>query len=213
MKDTRQITKSIAKGITIAIVFSYYVFVAVRVWNALASQQQESAKLAAFEEDRRLQEEAILRYSSIPPCGYNSDHICDDGDPCTNDFCHRDRYADATYSCQSRFLSETPDFRPASTCVINLCDRKTGRNISMPLYDGVKCSLRNSKHLGGQCKDGVCIPDTVLVCNDSNPCTHDIEGRYGGCRTQDVLDGSNCGRNGACYHGVCHEIGQIMDIH
>ena len=199
----RQLAESTDKGIAWAGLIFLIGFVVISLWGRREINLKKAAEEAAIEEDWRLQEETSARYSSIPPCGIDSDSACDDGDPCTIDYCHKNWYEGGIYSCENRFRRETTLFGNPNPCAITLCDRATGKNIIIPRLNDSFCINEEQGFVPGRCQGEKCVADSIEVCNDENPCTSDFQSEYG-CETDELLDGTLCGKNGRCYHGVCH---------
>src|SRR5262249_46266806 len=79
-------------------------------------------------------------------CVSSAPLVCDDGDPCTEDFC------DPAAGCGHR------DTACQTTCG--------------PGDDGVRCSDGSACTIGDRCGAGSCV-GTALACDDGDPCTAD----------------------------------------
>lgn len=132
---------------------------------------------------------------SIPPCEFSSD--CDDNNPCTTNHCMHDWGDGRSCAFSFRWVHNESD------CQIVTCDRETGEETTFTVLDGAPCVSDEWDHLDSRCKRGRCVPSSIVVCNDKNPCTVDFYGDYG-CATEDAFEGTPCGQDGLCYHGLCH---------
>jgi hypothetical protein len=170
-------------------------------WENFLQQEGRTAILEAAEavikEDHRLQMETTARYSSIPPCEEDKD--CNDDDPCTTNRCRGGHWGkEAHCAFPFKWVSEEDQL-----CQIVTCDRSNGTQQGFRVADGTPCKKRRWDHLDSRCERGQCYPSSLFVCNDENPCTRDIQNKYG-CTTKPLRDGVDCGQGGKCYHEVCH---------
>ena len=146
---------------------------------------------------------------------------CDDGNPCTTDYCnpmvgcdHENNTAPcddadvctvgdvcALGSCQSGAPVSCDDGNP---CTSDSCDAVDGcvhADAEGPCDDLNECTT------GDQCVGGFCLGEGALACDDDNPCTLDICLPQGGCSHEDLTgpcsDGDPCTVNDACLDGLC----------
>ena len=175
---------------------------AVASWQSFTRKSDAEAMAASIAEDQRLQEETTARHSSIPPCKWNSD--CDDGNPCSYDHCKWN--SDGTNSCTHKFKGVYKGMR-FTTCQITLCDHETGKDLVTNMIDGTPCDP-GSYILSGHCQEGVCVGDSIVVCNDKNSYTKDIAWtklcNFVDCTTESYRNDESCGNGGHCHHGICH---------
>lgn len=112
-------------------------------------------------------------------CVCNSDDDCNDGQGCTADSCNPSSPASGAGGCVHTNLNGLA------------CD------------DGDVCSGPDV------CTDGVCMGNSPLSCDDSNPCTNDYCNYPGGCVHQPIAfipcdDGDACNGQDTCNEaGVC----------
>lgn len=159
--------------------------------------------------------------------------VCDDGNPCTDDYCDaggcvtknksdgtscdNGTVCDGHETCLSgKCASAKPlvcdDGKP---CTQNLCDALTGCNYPnnnvLPCSDGDPCTPTDV------CTAGACVGTGTMVCNDGNPCTTDSCVKGKGCQfpagsdggTCD--DGNGCTTNDKCSGGDCKGVGKSCD--
>jgi len=88
--------------------------------------------------------------------------LCDDGDPCTPDFCEP-----ATGECQAG-VATCDDFNP---CTADTCGRAGCQHDPVP--DGTVCDDGNPCTLDDACMVGVCEAPGLVECGDPDPCTVD----------------------------------------
>ncbi len=155
---------------------------------------------------------------------------CDDGNPCTDDFC------DEGLGCRHVLQ---PDGEPCDTgdacalhgeCQAGLCDPQTLVDCDddnpctveecdavlgcvQETLDGVACLDDDPCTVGELCESGVCVGVTLKSCDDENPCTGDFCVPGVGCQ-HSIVEGScgvddPCVSNGTCQLGVC--IGEFLD--
>ena len=120
---------------------------------------------------------------------------CDDGNACTTgDIC-------SGGTCQG---SGALDCNDGELCTTDICLPATGcqhLNNTSPCDDGDLCTV------GDVCGGGTCLSGSVLVCDDSNPCTSDACLPATGCvyewTTGACEDGNVCTTGDACVNGTC----------
>ncbi len=121
--------------------------------------------------------------------------LCDDGNKCTlGDFCSNSLcLPDEITGCSDN-----------NVCTDDSCDSKKGcSNIAniLPCEDGSKCTL------GDKCKDNVCLPGEITLCNDGNGCTNDSCDKAGGCQnlanSLPCEDGNVCTLSDNCANAAC----------
>jgi hypothetical protein len=114
----------------------------------------------------------------VVACGEEScveDEDCDDGNPCSRDYCY----------------SYDPD--------APLCEAVHSHCSHFSEIDGTPCGS------GKVCVDDVCGENLCkdVVCDDGDACTEDVcDFRTGTCEYPPVWDGTPC-RGGQCMNGVC----------
>ena len=84
--------------------------------------------------------------------------VCDDGDPCTDDWCHLndDQCGSSPKKCGDD-----------NQCTADTCEPETGECVNQPLPDGESCCYR-----GGTCP-GICIPGGCgWCCFERGQCQH-----------------------------------------
>ena len=86
--------------------------------------------------------------------------VCDDGDTCTNDWCH---------PTEGECRTPPVDCSDRNTCTDDTCDAETGECIHTPVPDGQSCCLEWDSNCGfcipacpccvnvGTCQDGGCV--------------------------------------------------------
>ncbi len=156
-------------------------------------------------------------------CSSTTAANCDDGNPCTTDFC------DQVYGCDHAPLASGGQCNDGNDCTINdSC--KTGSCVGTQLNcdDSNQCTTDTCAKKGGcahalddtltctdgdpctapdHCKDGTCL-STPLNCDDNNSCTIDACDGNGGCKNvvvngKDCDDGNACTVQDTCVNNVC----------
>ncbi|MCC6623166.1 MAG: hypothetical protein IT385_18045 [Deltaproteobacteria bacterium] len=136
-------------------------------------------------------------YEPIPNCGCTPER-CDDGDPCTRDFCAADGCGhEAIPGCGGCDGCDDND-----PCTLDRCNAQTGECF----YEGnPECCTNNE-----QCRDG--NPCTADSCRDDGTCRHEllpIPGCTAACDEQaDCDDGQFCSLD-SCVNGQCQR--QLRD--
>ena len=162
------------------------------------------------------------------------DEDCDDGNPCTLDWCYSfDPNAPTTCEVVRRCSHSTLDdgttcgsdqvcvegvctediwcagvCDDGNECTWNICDLASGDCQRDPRDDETPC---DSDGRSGICISGVCVENLCedVVCDDENQCTEDTcDYVNGGCRYEPQDDETPCdfdGRSGICISGVCVE--------
>jgi hypothetical protein len=141
---------------------------------------------------------------------------CDDGNPCTDDFCDAVAgclHTNNTVSCDDGDACTAGDTcgggtcHPGSAVVCNdnnvctsdTCDPAAGcvfTNNTNPCDDGNACAT------GDTCGGGTCHPGTPIVCNDDNECTTDSCNAATGCVFTNNTNG--CNDNNPCTDDSCN---------
>ena len=152
---------------------------------------------------------------------------CDDGNPCTDDFCdpalgcmHSNNAAvcDDLDSCTTGDGclggqcqgTGTLDCDDDNLCTTDACSPLLGcvnTNNTLPCNDGNACTT------GENCAGGLCQGGVTLNCNDGNPCTDDACHPNGGCQhtvnAATCNDGDVCTTGDICQDGVCGGAGVL----
>jgi hypothetical protein len=155
---------------------------------------------------------------------------CDDGNPCTNDYCDPEDgqcgHANGTDPCedgdpctQGDVCAEgacvpgpVPSCDDREPCTDDFCDPITGLCANQPntatCDDGDPCTI------GDVCFNGVCQPGDPLICDDSNDCTTDSCDPVDGCtyvfNEAPCSDGNACTIGDACFQGSCQPGGPLV---
>jgi hypothetical protein len=126
---------------------------------------------------------------------------CDDGQPCTLDFCVEDICSHALEQCDD-----------GNVCTLDYCDNTVGcvgQNIAGVCDDGDACTVNE------ECVDGACVGGPT-DCDDGEACTLDSCDALLGCQYDTLTqagvpcdDGSVCSLNDLCVDGVC--VGDALD--
>ena len=156
--------------------------------------------------------------------GQTDELICDDGEPCTDDFCDpvegchhvpnsaacddgsvctaNDRCVDGR--CTAGGPMNCDDGNP---CTDDFCNQSTGcysENHTRGCEDGNFCTD------GDVCRNGTCTSGPIKNCNDDNPCTIDSCQANTGCIYNGSSltgtpcdDGDPCQLGDSCGNGVC----------
>ena len=156
---------------------------------------------------------------------------CDDGNPCTKDYC------DMATGCTQTFDNGAPcdDENPCTLgdvcmtggcksgvakacsspdpCLFAKCDALNGKcklsqaPAGMPCNDGTLCTVKDA------CKEGDCS-GSALSCDDANPCTNNGCGAGTGCtsavNSNPCDDGNKCTGGDTCGGGGC--AGLAVDV-
>ncbi len=154
---------------------------------------------------------------------------CNDGNPCTDDFCNPAEgcaHVNSTKECSDNDVCTVGD-----QCADGVCVPGTG---TLSCDDGnpcttdfcnpaegcahgnsnEKCSDGNECTSGDHCEGGKCVPTESIDCDDDNPCTADGCTPQGGCNHTIVAapcdDGDPCTVNDKCVNGLC-QAGPALD--
>ena len=156
---------------------------------------------------------------------------CDDGEPCTTDFCvdgvcyHQPLNA---VSCDDGDLCTIGDLCISGECIpgdterncddFNDCTADTCDPVEGCVYmnmDGESCEDGNLCTSGDTCQSSLCLPGPAVVCEDNNPCTTDSCSPYVGCKfiNNNLLcnDGDPCSIGDQCIGGVCKKGSELYD--
>jgi len=150
--------------------------------------------------------------------------VCDDQNPCTDDFCDRvsggcvfvpnQSPCDDGNACTLNDVCTAGECRgtqkncdDVNSCTADSCDPSTGACIHVPANDGNKCSDGNLCTLNDICQQGKCV-GTPKTCTDGNPCTDDsCDKKTGQCvftpNTKPCNDGDPCTEGDVCSNNVC----------
>jgi hypothetical protein len=131
-------------------------------------------------------------------CAAGTPLSCDDGKPCTEDFC------DPVSGCQSTL--KTGHCLIAGECVASggghstnaclVCDPSQSTSAFSPRANGTSCSDNNVCNGMEMCQNGACTPGTALTCDDGKSCTSDSCDALTGCKA--TLQPGFCLIDGAC---------------
>ncbi len=149
---------------------------------------------------------------------------CDDGNPCTIDFCDMAKgctqTADNGAPCDDENPCSIGDVCGSGTCkpgvakacsspdpcLLAKCDAKNGKcklidaPEGLPCNDGTLCTAKDV------CKAGNCT-GVVVDCDDKNPCTNEgCEAKAGCSSTANANpcdDGNKCSQSDSCKGGIC----------
>jgi len=157
--------------------------------------------------------------------GETDEGLCDDGNPCTLNYCQSDGTCQSTplsgVECDDGNVCTQVDlcqdgvcvgFNPmacgdGNPCYNWTCDPAVGCLSSFA--NGASCEDGNPCTVGDTCNNGVCVAGSWDTCNDGNSCTTGqcISGQ--GC-TYTPLTGNPCGgagtgqcQVGQCSNGIC----------
>lgn len=144
---------------------------------------------------------------------------CDDGSPCTNDFCLPAvgcSHEPINAACDDGSVCTLNDWctngickgtavncNDYNICTDDVCDPVSG---CVHSYNTVNCNDLNLCTTGDHCSSGACV-GVPKSCNDGNACTTDSCNPNAGC--QNVFnqiaceDGNDCTVGDACSGGVC----------
>jgi hypothetical protein len=146
---------------------------------------------------------------------------CDDGNPCTNDWCNPAEgcaHGNASGQCSDGNACTDGD-----TCVNGICtpgpaldcddDNACTTDSCLPA-SGCKhvnksgsCSDGDACTTNDACVGGTCVPGPALDCDDGNPCTNDwcnpAEGCAHGNASGQCSDGNTCTDGDTCVNGLC----------
>ncbi len=155
-----------------------------------------------------------------------TEKVCDDGDPCTNDFCDVVQGCLASPAtgtlCEDGNLCTVNDHCKEGVCLSGnvkpceaaddchfdgTCNSDTGICDNAAKPDGVVCDDASMCTSGTTCQQGVCTPANTSTCDDGNPCTDDNCHPTQGCaywnHQGDCDDGDPCTSGDSCFNGEC----------
>jgi hypothetical protein len=144
-------------------------------------------------------------------CGCTSNEDCDDGDPCTTEYCDFDAGSNGVGLCVT--LSACDDGNPCTDDICHVLDNGTFEcqwnqigNCCIAdndCPDGTNPCLRGVCDLSAGDETGVCT--TGPACDDGNDCTIDIcDPTSGLCSHTPATDGTPCNNGlGICNGGYC----------
>ena len=159
---------------------------------------------------------------------------CNDGNACTNDDkcsdkgacggtatcsckvdsdCKQDNLCLGAPTCSAGVCVSDPtkavvcDGNTGSSCLLNLCDAKTGACGVVPVDDGKGCDDTNACSSISTCEAGKCEGLFDIKCDDKNGCTDDVCNAQAGCtyvpNDGACTDASACTTGDACSKGAC----------
>ncbi len=156
---------------------------------------------------------------------------CKDSDPCTADKCNP-----VTGNCQFSPVSgpactdsnacttgdvcvgggcqptgTKPPCSDGNPCTIDACDKKTGKCIAKPGFDGLGCDDGNQCSNGDYCLSGKCQPGAVQGCFDGGACkTGKCNVATGKCDYTPTNENGKCNDGNACtLEDIC-KVGQCV---
>ena len=167
----------------------------------------------------------------VVACGEEScveDEDCDDGNPCSRDYCYSydpdAPLCETVHSyCSHSQADDGTSCGSGKVCVDGVCGENLCKDV---VCDDEPCSTGNCDYVDGLCNytprlpngtacvydgmDGVCVNGVCgenlcedVVCDDGGACTEDVcDFRTGTCEYPPVWDGTPC-RGGQCMNGVC----------
>jgi len=135
----------------------------------------------------------------VVACGEEScvkDADCNDGNPCTGDWCEEPGLfsCDSEPTCRHGWREDGTPCGSGKVCVGGVC----GENLCEDVVcdDGDGCTDDHCAYVDGSCYV------TPTVCNDQNECTEDGCDPADGCKWTPVEDGTFC-FEGVCRAGAC----------
>ncbi len=140
------------------------------------------------------------------------DASCDDGNKCTTgDSCSKDGL------CVGAGATSCDD---GNGCTQDSCDPASGCRHE-PVADGEPCQDGDSCSVDDKCGGGVCVPGTMVVCDDPDPtdCTYRVCDKLTGDCNKSLVhpdghpcsegnpctDNDECDENGKCAPGTAHK--------
>jgi len=115
--------------------------------------------------------------------------VCDDGNPCTDDFCNP-----LTGQCGTRPHSCDDN----DACTFDGCFRQAGGCVHVPLPNNFPCNDGNACTTNDRCQNRVCVGQ-ARNCNDNNSCTTDrCDVASGTCVHTPGPSGALCDDNNPC---------------
>ncbi|MEY3014758.1 MAG: hypothetical protein RIT45_3493 [Pseudomonadota bacterium] len=165
--------------------------------------------------------------------GLTDEDACDDGLPCTEDFCDKiQKFCTFTPiasggtcddgnactgddACKSGVCVGTPavDCNDGDACTEDACNPADGSCGHSGKATGASCDDGSACTIVDTCKDGTC-QGTALKCDDGDPCTTDACDMATGCTATDADgiacdDGDLCTKDDVCAGGTC--AGKVPD--
>jgi hypothetical protein len=149
--------------------------------------------------------------------------VCDDGNMCTKDSCHKllgcvydalggscndgNACTDGD-SCVNAVCVPGPALpcNDGNGCTDDSCEPKSGC-VFQPNQAG--CDDGNSCTSGEKCSGGTCQGGAPVSCDDGNSCTTDSCNPATGCAHAPMADGEVCAPNKVCFGGVCAACGDL----
>jgi len=126
--------------------------------------------------------------------------VCNDGNPCTDDFCNP-----ANGQCTTRAHSCNDN----DACTFDFCLQQQGGCVHIPLPNNFPCNDGNGCTTNDRCQNRVCV-GTTRNCSDGNSCTIDsCDPTSGTCQHAAGPAGALCDDNNpctstdTCQGGVC----------
>ncbi len=120
---------------------------------------------------------------------------CDDGSACTSDdTCDGVHCVGVPLPTCCSASDDCDDGNPCTqdTCTAGSCGYAVAAVEGAPCEDDNACTKKSS------CASGFCVPTTLTICDDGNPCTVDSCNAKLGCVAQPLGDAANCDDGDAC---------------
>ncbi len=141
---------------------------------------------------------------------------CDDGKPCTADFCNPQTGCltvmrpDGAYCTDDDFcngvelcvmgrceLGLAAKCDDGNVCTVDTCDPAVGC-VFQPVTDDLSCADGDQCNGAEICQAGTCRSVEPLICDDGQPCTIDLCDATVGCITAAQADGAPCNDGDHC---------------
>jgi len=151
--------------------------------------------------------------------GETDEDLCDDQNPCTDDFCNSDgdcQHTNNNKLCDDNNVCSQVDkcedgqckgYNPlpcgdGNVCFNYQCDPIAG--CLSEFANGASCEDGDPCTVDDRCNQGVCVAGGWDPCDDANPCTNDSCKTGQGCKNEPVTNGTSCGGlDGQCTIGQC----------
>ena len=138
---------------------------------------------------------ATAESAHATPCGFPSDPICDDSNPCTTDTCNvNTATCDHVPANDGLACNDGNACTQTDTCVAGAC---VGTN---PVADGTACSDGNACTQTDTCQAGVCTGANPVVCAAPDQCHNagTCDPASGLCSNPAKTNGTTCADGNAC---------------
>ena len=120
---------------------------------------------------------------------------CEDGNACTTG---------STCEAGACVAGTTLECEDGNPCTVDACDLTFGCTHTPATSD---CDDGNPCSGGDSCKNGVCSPGAMVICDDGNLCTDDLCDPASGCvyvpNLAPCSDGNPCSLDDTCADGAC----------